>query len=125
LGLDVRKVALKFETMVYLVPLFGHTLGHCGVAISEGERWIFYVGDAYYLRAELSNENHPITELAALRAEDNSQRLKSLDKIKNVFRKHAGTVEVFGYHDPSEFPVNNNNSVLNFTQKKTTPPNDL
>ena len=29
-GLPARKLALGFE--IYLIPLFGHTLGHCGIA---------------------------------------------------------------------------------------------
>jgi hypothetical protein len=31
---------------MWLVPLFGHTRGHCGVAIRNGSGWLFHVGDA-------------------------------------------------------------------------------
>ena len=51
-GLEARKVDLGFSSAVYLIPLFGHTHGHCGVAVQQPQdKWIFYIGDAYYLRA--------------------------------------------------------------------------
>ena len=35
-----------FEPELWLVPLVGHTPGHCGVAIRLGDGWIFHGGDA-------------------------------------------------------------------------------
>ncbi|MFG1795434.1 MBL fold metallo-hydrolase [Nocardia sp. NPDC049149] len=34
---------------IYLVPLPGHTLGHCGVAVRVSDTWILHAGDATYL----------------------------------------------------------------------------
>jgi len=31
---------------VWLIPLPGHTAGHCGVAIKSGNGWLFHCGDA-------------------------------------------------------------------------------
>ncbi|KXO98296.1 MBL fold metallo-hydrolase [Tsukamurella pseudospumae] len=33
---------------VVLVPLPGHTVGHCGVAVRRGDRWLLHTGDAWY-----------------------------------------------------------------------------
>jgi glyoxylase-like metal-dependent hydrolase (beta-lactamase superfamily II) len=44
LGLDA--IRLPFEPEMWLVPLFGHTRGHCGIAIRTGSGWLFHVGDA-------------------------------------------------------------------------------
>ena len=84
------------------MPLFGHTLGHCGVAIQQGERWLLHVGDAYSLRAELESDEHPVSQLAALRADDDSLRRHSLEQLR---RLAAAGVEMLGYHDFSEFTV--------------------
>ena len=54
-GFEARKVNVNIDTKIYLVPLFGHTLGHCGVALNLDNRWLLYVGDAYYLKAELTD----------------------------------------------------------------------
>ena len=43
---DFDAVRLPFEPEMWLVPLFGHTRGHCGVAIRTGQGWLFHVADA-------------------------------------------------------------------------------
>ena len=103
LGLPARKVDLDLKTELYLIPLFGHTLGHCGVAVKVNGKWIFYVGDAYYLRAELEAKNHPVDQLATIRAMDNPLRLESLEKVRDVIKKYSPELDYFGYHDPTEF----------------------
>ena len=39
-------IHLPFIPEIYLTPLFGHTPGHCGVAIQDGNRWLFQCADA-------------------------------------------------------------------------------
>jgi glyoxylase-like metal-dependent hydrolase (beta-lactamase superfamily II) len=43
---DWPAIRLPFEPEMWLVPLFGHTRGHCGVAIRTPSGWLFHVGDA-------------------------------------------------------------------------------
>ena len=43
---DFEAIRLPFEPEIWLVPLFGHTRGHCGVAIQTGQGWLFHVADA-------------------------------------------------------------------------------
>ncbi len=100
-GLPARRLDLDFE--IYLIPLFGHTLGHCGIACKNDEHWTFYVGDAYYLRAELVNKNHPVDQLATIRAMNNELRIESLENIRKVINQYGDKIEYFGYHDPTEF----------------------
>ena len=95
---------LGFESEVLLVPLFGHTLGHCGVAVRQGDRWALHVGDAYYLRVELTTDDHPVSVLTAQRADDDAQRRASLEHLRRLARDHADEIDLFGYHDPGEFP---------------------
>ncbi|QEL20231.1 MBL fold metallo-hydrolase [Limnoglobus roseus] len=103
-GLEARPVNLPFASDVFHVPLFGHTLGHCGVAVRQGDQCSLHVGDAYYLRAELETDDHPVSRLAALRADDNAQRMANLDHLRRLARDHAGEISLFGYHDFTEFP---------------------
>jgi glyoxylase-like metal-dependent hydrolase (beta-lactamase superfamily II) len=100
-GLSARKLNLNYEA--YLIPLFGHTLGHCGVVFRTKSTWTFYVGDAYYLKAELNDRDHPVDQLASIRAMDNEKRKESLEKVRNVVSKYSNEIEYFGYHDPTEF----------------------
>jgi glyoxylase-like metal-dependent hydrolase (beta-lactamase superfamily II) len=104
-GLEARPVEWRFDAEVLLIPLFGHTLGHCGVAVQQGKRWLFHAGDAYYLRVELNQDDHPVSQFAAARANDNPQRRASLERLRRLVRDHADEIDVFGYHDITELPV--------------------
>jgi glyoxylase-like metal-dependent hydrolase (beta-lactamase superfamily II) len=44
--LGLPAIRLPFQPEKWLVPLFGHTRGHCGVAIKTGDDWLFHVADA-------------------------------------------------------------------------------
>lgn len=103
-GLEARPVAADLATDVLLIPLFGHTLGHCGVAVAQGDRWLLHVGDAYYLRAELSTDLHPVSQLAAQRADDDAQRRHSLEQLRRLLLDHGDQIDLVGYHDLSELP---------------------
>lgn len=103
-GLEARPVDLGLDAEVLLVPLPGHTLGHCGVAIRQGTRWLLHAGDAYYLRVELDRDDHPVSTLAAQRADDDALRRASLEQVRRLVREHGGQVTVLGYHDPGEMP---------------------
>jgi glyoxylase-like metal-dependent hydrolase (beta-lactamase superfamily II) len=43
---DFSAIRLPFDPEIWLVPLFGHTRGHCGVAIRTGTQWLFHVADS-------------------------------------------------------------------------------
>jgi len=105
-GLEARPLDLPAGIEALLVPLPGHTRGHCGVAVRQADgRWTLHAGDAYYLRVELTTDAHPVSRLAAERADDNAQRLASLESLRRLARDHAGEIAMFGYHDPSELPA--------------------
>lgn len=104
LGLPARRVATAADVAISLISLPGHTFGHCGVGIeSDGKSWL-HVGDAYYLRAELSSEPHPIDGLATARADDDSKRRASLKLLQDLHKRYGNEVTMFGYHDATELP---------------------
>lgn len=45
-------IRLPFSPQMYLVPLFGHTRGHCGVVIQVNDGWIFQCADAFPTNAQ-------------------------------------------------------------------------
>ncbi|MBX3441074.1 MAG: MBL fold metallo-hydrolase [Planctomyces sp.] len=103
-SLPARPLDLGLQSQVLLIPLFGHTRGHCGVAIEQGSQWLLHVGDAYYLRVELTDDQHPVGQLAALRAADDARRRESLSQLRRLARDHAREVQLVGYHDVAELP---------------------
>lgn len=103
-GMPARRVDVQLNTQVLLVPLFGHTEGHCGVAVKRGATWLLHVGDAYYVRGELTDPDHPVNSIAAARADDDSQRRASVASLRRIATQHGDTVTMCGYHDISELP---------------------
>ena len=43
---DFDAIRLPFEPEMYLLPLHGHSDGHCGVTVKNGGEWLLHVGDA-------------------------------------------------------------------------------
>lgn len=43
---DFDAIRLPFEPEMYFIPLFGHSRGHCGVAIKTSNGWFFHAGDS-------------------------------------------------------------------------------
>ena len=103
-GFEARSLGINIQSEIYLIPLFGHTLGHCGVAMKVSDKWLFYIADAYYMSIELTDLKHPVSELAKMRADNDKLRIASLNKIRNLIADHP-EIEVFSYHDIEEFQL--------------------
>jgi glyoxylase-like metal-dependent hydrolase (beta-lactamase superfamily II) len=90
---------------ILLVPLFGHTRGHCAVAVQRSEGWLLHAGDAYFFHREMDFENPRCT--AGLRIfqrtmeMDRAARLHNQDRLRALARTERG-VRVFCAHDPTE-----------------------
>ncbi len=91
---------------ILLIPLVGHSRGHTGVAVRDGDGWLLHCGDAYFHRGQME---HPARLPAgacacsrarwpptARRAPRNEQRLNELA------RDHGDEVRLFCAHDPVE-----------------------
>jgi len=48
----VEAIRLPFSPEMYLIPLFGHTSGHCGIAFKLESGWIFYAADSLPTNAQ-------------------------------------------------------------------------
>ncbi len=89
---------------ILLVPLAGHTWGHCGIAIDRGYDWLFHAADAYFFRGELDPDYHCPPGLAAyqrLMEVDRVARLENQQRIRTFARDDD--VTVFCAHDAVEF----------------------
>ncbi|WP_373047342.1 MBL fold metallo-hydrolase [Vulgatibacter sp.] len=91
---------------ILLVPLPGHTRGHCGVAVRSGAGWILHAGDAYFFHGEVHEAARrcpPALSLFQRLVEiDPVARRHNQDRLRQLVRHHAGEVRVFSAHDPAE-----------------------
>ncbi len=91
---------------VLLVPLRGHTRGHCGVAVRRPDGgWLLHAGDAYFNAGEkLTPPSAPVGLKAFQRmvAVDNLQRLHNQERLRELHATRGDEVTVFSAHDPAE-----------------------
>lgn len=92
---------------VLLIPLPGHTRGHCAVAVRSDRGWLVHAGDAYFHRDEV----HRVEGRSCPTGLDLFQRLLEIDettrlanqaRLRELARDHASEVRVFSAHDPVE-----------------------
>ena len=91
---------------ILMIPLIGHTMGHVGIAVREGDKWLLHCGDAYYHRDQLSATPRTSPALAFLEWWVQAQReprLRNLARLRDLAAHHSDEVEIFCAHDPVEF----------------------
>ena len=80
---DFDAIRLPFEPEMWLLPLFGHTSGHCGVAVKDGEGWLLHVADA----ASFADD---VPELLIKILGPHQPRLRAFDKAHPEVRMTTG-----------------------------------
>lgn len=92
---------------ILLVPLAGHTLGHAGVAIDVGERWLLHAGDAYFFHGEMDLVRPHCTPglrlYQRMMDKDRGQRMENQFRLRNLKHAHGSQVTLFCAHDMIEF----------------------
>ena len=91
---------------ILIVPLAGHTLGHCGVAVRGPEGWLLHAGDAYFFRDEMALGGYYCTPMLRayqrLMAADNETRLLNQMRLRELKRAHCREIRLFCAHDAKE-----------------------
>ena len=92
-----------FQDEILLIPLLGHTEGHCGIAIKQQDQWLLFCGDAYYSHQQLDPKNklRTLNMTERLFAHNNLQRIESLKKIQTLATEHS-EIDIMCAHDPVE-----------------------
>jgi glyoxylase-like metal-dependent hydrolase (beta-lactamase superfamily II) len=92
---------------IVFVPLYGHTLGHAGVALRGDDTWLLQAGDAYFYHAELDWERPRCTPglrfYQWMMEKDRDARLANQLKLRALKHENAGAITVCSSHDPNEF----------------------
>ena len=91
---------------ILMVPLVGHTAGHCGVAVRAETGWKLLAGDAYFHHSEIdpSRSSVPLAARAyqVMMEVDRSKRLQNQARLRDLARAHHGEVDIFCSHDPHD-----------------------
>lgn len=92
---------------VLLVPLRGHTRGHCGVAVRRpGGGWFLHAGDAYFHHSE---KGSPPSCPVGLRLFQNAMQMDgrarrdNADRLRSLHADHGADITMFCAHSATEF----------------------
>ena len=92
---------------VLLVPLPGHSRGHCGVAVRRSNDWLLHCGDAYFHHTEVEPHFGPAPKgvrfFKSMVQFDGAQRRANQARLRELAGAAAGDVTLICSHDMSDF----------------------
>ncbi|RZL10059.1 MAG: MBL fold metallo-hydrolase [Rubrivivax sp.] len=105
MGFEAVRALPGTDEEVLLVPLTGHTHGHCGIAVKTDTGWLLHCGDAYFYRGEMDADPHcpwGLKVFQRLMQMDGPKRLANQQRLRDLKSQHGGEVTLFCAHDPVE-----------------------
>lgn len=91
---------------ILLIPLVGHTWGHCGIAVRDTQGWMLHAGDAYFFSHEMDwrvPRCPPGLRFYQWMMEvDRGARLDNQRRLRALIRERGPEISVFCAHDPVE-----------------------
>ena len=92
---------------VLLIPLPGHSRGHCGVAVWTRDGWLLHCGDAYFHHAEVAPEGGKaplaLRMFESLVNADRPARLANRERLRELAQSHGDEVRLICSHDAADF----------------------
>jgi glyoxylase-like metal-dependent hydrolase (beta-lactamase superfamily II) len=92
---------------VLLIPLPGHTRGHCGVAVGRADDWLLHCGDAYFHHSEVEPDGATAPKgvrfFESLASVDNAERRANQARLGELARLAGGEITLICSHDPTDF----------------------
>ncbi len=106
-GFNSLPIIKGLKPEIRLVPLPGHTRGHCGVAIATENGWLLQCGDA-------ASTIHPDTDLHGLDPDKHTAKVlpkwfvnrfigTNVPRIRELLREYGDEVEAISSHDLHSF----------------------
>jgi glyoxylase-like metal-dependent hydrolase (beta-lactamase superfamily II) len=102
LGFDSVQILPDSDAEILLIPLSGHTRGHMGVAVRDGDRWLLHCGDAYFHHGQVQTPPHcppGLSAFPALNRTDGAARASNSERLRELAERHGDEVELFCSHD--------------------------
>jgi len=112
-GFSAVRAVPETRDEVLLIPLPGHSRGHCGVAVNRpSDGWLLHCGDAYLHHSEVEPGGGAAPKglrfFESMVQFDSAQRLANQARLRELARLAAGEVTLICSHDPAEFAAMRN-----------------
>ena len=101
--LEARSLQLPNGLEAKLIPLPGHTMGHCGVAYREEGKWSLHAGDAYFDSRVNVLDPAPGLPIEIAFQTSAPDRQASIRKLQKLRTEHADKVAIYCTHDQQDF----------------------
>jgi glyoxylase-like metal-dependent hydrolase (beta-lactamase superfamily II) len=106
-GFEAVRQLVGLPEEVLLVPLIGHSTGHCGVALDTAEGWLLHAGDAYFDPREVHQPKRQcalgVAIFQTFTASDRKLRFRNQTRLRRLIARHPD-ISVFSAHDPGGIP---------------------
>lgn len=90
---------------ILILPLTGHSRGHCGVAVESDRGWLLHAGDAYF-HADQMNARPTcpsgLTLFQRVVAFDTKKMRASQARLRELVADESAAITVFSAHDETE-----------------------
>ena len=109
---DAISVLKTPEVDFFLIPLPGHTRGHCGVAIGKPGNWLLHCGDAaspYHSGADLHQRDPSVYGLRFFPDRLTNTLLGGhVERLRDLLAGHPDEIKAISAHDKLSFQEYNN-----------------
>lgn len=103
-GFESVRLLPGIDLEIAMVPLAGHSAGHCGIAVNHGGGWLLHCGDAYFHHGEVETPHSCPAGLRIFQnivGHDRRRRLENQERLRELAREHGSEVELICSHDPA------------------------
>ncbi len=106
-GFDAIPVQPGLDPKIFLIPLPGHTRGHCGIAIKTGSGWLLHCGDAAsaYHRAADPHQHDPSDQWMNFLPDRVIPAVIGghFKRLRRLVQEHGDEIELISAHDVYAF----------------------
>lgn len=106
-GFEAVRALEGLPPEILVIPLTGHTRGHAGVAVRDGDGWLLHAGDAFFFRGEIAEPPHCPPFLRAFQrvlAIDEDARRTNQARLRTLAADATAGVRIVCAHDPAMHP---------------------
>lgn len=98
---------LNGDDNIVLIPVPGHSMGHCAVAVKTKNEWILHCGDAYFDQREMTSpKGYCPPGLKWYQKMMNAQfdlRMQNRERLRELYKNHPSEVRLICSHDHHDF----------------------
>lgn len=94
------------EPDILMIPLAGHTPGHCGIAVRSADKWLLHAGDSYFFHGQLEARVRMPLALGYFQRKadiDHRARVANQERLRALKLGHGECVTIFNSHDPVDY----------------------